>query len=327
MTERENYLKVINGETPDWVPYYRDAVEWTIPCFLMQFLGTEEKLDIFGTPWTMNENGPMPDNRHKPVLDDIANWKDVLNLPDLDAVDWEAALAFDMQNHDPNKAIECFSCQASAGNYFLPIMAMMSFEEGLCALAEDPDSVKEFCDYMCDFYMKLVDYEEKYYKPDVYILADDFCTARGPMISFKTYEELFRPYYKKLIDHIKEISGGKPVEFHMCGKGEEFVEDFIKMGVNIWQPAQPLNDLESLREKYGNSIVFTGTWQGGPAEAPGAPEALVRASARECIERYGKNGGLVFWDGDPVGNSEDMMNKIIWLADEIHTFGRTYYQK
>lgn len=325
LTERENYLKVIRGEKPEWVPYYRDCAEWTIPCFLMQFLGTEEKLDIFGTPWTINENGPMPDSRHKPILEDIADWKSVLNLPDLDAVDWEACAAFDMQNHDPNKAIEGFTCQGSAGNYFLPIMAMMGFEEGLLALAMDPESVMEFCEYMSDFYIKLVDYIEKYYHPDVYVLADDFCTARGPMISWNTYETLFRPYYKKLIDHIKETSG-KPIQFHMCGKGEQFVDDFYQLGVRIWQPAQPMNDLLGFREKYGNSLIFTGTWQGTKGEVPGVSEEVVRESVRECIEQYGKDGGLIIWDGDPVGTSEDMMNKIAWVADEVRTFGRTFYQ-
>lgn len=324
MTERENYLKVINGEQPEWVPYYRAAVDWIIPCFLMQFMATEEKRDMFGCPWTMNDNGAMPDNRQKPVLDDMANWRDVVNLPPLDEIDWEAAHAFDMQNHDPDRAVECFTCEGPAGNYFLPIMGMMGFEEGLCALVEDPDSVHEFCDYMCNYYIKLVDYEEKYYNPDVYILADDFCTARGPMISWETYETLFRPYYKKLIDHIKTYN--KPVEFHMCGKGEEFVHDFVKLGVNIWQPAQPLNDLEGLRAQYGNKLVFTGTWQGGPAGMPGASEEVVRASARECIDKYAP-GGLVFWDGDPVGSSEDMAQKVAWLAEEAMTYGKTFFKK
>ena len=35
ITEKENFLRIVNGEEPAWIPYYRDAVEWVFPDFVV----------------------------------------------------------------------------------------------------------------------------------------------------------------------------------------------------------------------------------------------------------------------------------------------------
>lgn len=104
MTEKENYLRVLNGEKPEWVPNYRDACEWVIPFFQSSYMATEEKIDFLGVHWVINESGPMADTRNPP-LDDVTKWRDVVHLPDPDTFDWETWSKRDMENHDPNKAI------------------------------------------------------------------------------------------------------------------------------------------------------------------------------------------------------------------------------
>lgn len=326
MTEKENYMKMIHGEQPEWIPYYRDAVDWVLPGYVCAHMATEEKRDLYGVKWTVNDAGPIADVSFH-VMQDINDWKKYVRIPDLDSLDWETMAEQDLKNADRENKVTIVMPQLStSGCFFIPLMDMMGFENGLCALWEEPDVVSEFFDYICTNMEKAIDYEMKYYKPDMMLLADDFCAAYGPMIAYPLYEEVLRPYYKRLISRI--LSYGVPVEFHICGKGEEFIDDFVSMGISAWQPAQPMNDLKGMKQKYGNKLVLNGTWySSSPAGAQGAPEDLVRQSVRDCMDNFGPGGGFCFWDGDPVGTSEDMLQKMAWLADEARSYGRQFYKK
>lgn len=88
MTERENYLMVLEGKQPEWVPYYRDACDWVIPWITTSYMAEEEKIDFVGARWVIDEAGPMVDTR-RPALDDISKWREVVHLPDVDSFDWE----------------------------------------------------------------------------------------------------------------------------------------------------------------------------------------------------------------------------------------------
>lgn len=81
----------------------------------------------------------------------------------------------------------------------------------------------------------------------------------------------------------------------MCGKCEPFVEDLLKMGIDSWQTAQGLNDLKGLKAKYGNRLIFCGTWStNGPAGVPGASEDIVRQEVRKCMDDLAEGGGMFF---------------------------------
>ena len=325
MTGKENYLKTLRREKPEWVPYYRDACQWVMPGFVMQHMASEDMRDWFGVPWTMNESGPMVLTGNY-VMDDVTKWKQYIHLPDLDSLNWDTMSQADLSVVDrENKAVGLLTMLTSGGCFFIPLMNMMGFEEGLCALVEEPDAVSEMFEYLCCYLEKIIDYGAKYYKPEVMIIADDICAATGPMISMETYQRLLRPYYKRLLDRIH--SYGVFAEVHMCGKGEDFVRDFVRLGADIWEPAQAINNLAELKKELGDKLIFNGGWASdGPGGIPGANETTVRESARLAIDTCGKDGGFVFWDGDAVGASEDMLTKIGWLADEVRAYGKTYYR-
>lgn len=324
MTERENYLKVLNGEQPDWVPNYWDACEWLIPPITALHMATEEKIDCLGVHWIIDDAGPMADTSYY-VMDDISDWRTYVHLPDIDAFDWEKSAEEEAAKHDPNKAIAVMP-GLGGGCFFIPLMNMMGFENGLCAMYEDPDEVKALFDHFLDWYKKLLEKCITYYHPDVIIMGDDICSANGPFISMDTFNELIRPYFKECIALVK--SHGIKFEMHMCGKGEHFIEEYLSLGMDIWQPAQPLNDLAGLKRKYGNRLIFNGTWHSSAGGGvPGAPESVVRQSVRDCMDQFAPGGGMVFWNGGLVGSSEDAKNKDMWSNDEARTYGRSFYQK
>ena len=325
MTERENYLLVMNGQKPEWIPNFEDAADMIIPAILLSHFMTEEKIDFFSVPWTLNDAGPMIDNHQKPVMEDVNDWKQFVHFPDVSEFPWEPTSQAQLAEHDPDKAIIIMP-NFGGGTIFMPLMNMMGFENGLCALIEEPDVCREFFAYVTSFYEECIPYIVKYYHPDAIIVGDDLCTATRSFISMDTYKEILKPLYQREIDIIHKY--GVKAELHMCGKCEPFVYDFADMGADSWEPAQGSNDIAAIQEKYGNKFVINGTWStGGPAWQPGAPESLVRSELRNCMDKYGKNGGMIFWTGGQVGNTQDQIDRFNWVTDEARKYGRIIYNK
>ena len=102
MTEKENYLRLLRGEEPEWVPVmtmapnpfgYAPPSAMVAPAMLSDhFYSPEAAKDVWGVNYIpVAEAGgakiPDPYNR---VLDDITKWRDVIKAPDVSGVDWEA---------------------------------------------------------------------------------------------------------------------------------------------------------------------------------------------------------------------------------------------
>ena len=324
MNERENYKLLLNGEQPAWVPYYRDAVDWVVPSVVASFLDSEERIDFFGVKWTRSPMGNISDVTDL-CLQDIRKWRDVVHFPDLDSYDWKMLAEKDTKMHNPDKMMTAMIMPCPGGNFFIPLMNMMGFEEGLIAMAEEEEEVAALFEHICQFLEKLEQYMIDYYKPDMVHIGDDIASANSMFISRPTFERLITPFFKRLIE--RAVSQGIAVEWHCCGKCESIVEDFVDMGITTWESAQPLNDLTAIKNRFGNRLILNGCWQGNnPAELPGASEEVVRAAVRKTIDLYASGGGFSFWDGDPVGPGEDMKNKIAWIADEVRNYGRLFYK-
>ena len=324
-TEHENYLMVMSGTQPEWVPNFEDALDMIIPApFLMHFM-TEEKRDFFGVPWVIVDAGPMVDNHQPHVMDDINDWKQFVHFPDPASLPWEAMAQQQLaEEHDPNKALIIMP-NLGGGTIFMPLINMMGFEDGLCAIMEEPEVAAEFFGAVTDFYVDCIPYIVKYYHPDTIIVGDDLCTADSQFITMGTFEEILKPLYQRQIDAVHKE--GVYAELHMCGKCEPFVHEFASMGADSWQPAQGMNDIAGIQAKYGNDLIINGGWRtDGPAWCPGASEDLVRSELRECFDTFAGDSAFIFWTGGQVGFSEDQAARFAWVTDEARSYGRQFYK-
>ena len=60
--------------------------------------------------------------------------------------------------------------------YFQHLMAFMGFENGMCALYEEPEECKALLEYLSDFYINIMENMIDHYKPDVISIKDDTAT-------------------------------------------------------------------------------------------------------------------------------------------------------
>ena len=339
LTEKENYMRVVNGEMPEWVPRTMFASPGKPPATGMAMISA---IPMFGE-FNMDENGkplgftdmwgveytaskmtsyasqPTPG---KHLMDDITKWRDIIKAPEIPDIDWAAAAEKDMAMVDRTQT----ALYGGMSGYFLALMNFMGFSEGMAAMVEEPEEVKALFSYMHDFFAKLNVKIRDYYRPDVFSLSDDIASAGNIFVSLPMYRDLVKPFAAADAQLFRDA--GIPIAMHCCGKCDDLIEDWVEMGVQVWQPAQLSNDLKGIKAKYGRSLALEGCFDSqGPANYPNAPEEVVRQAVRDCIDDYAPNGGFIFWAstyGDP--DDPDTANKQKWITEEYDSYGRNFYK-
>ena len=337
LTERENMLRVLKGEDPAWVPRYGSlpnpqakyprAMSTVRPSILNRADEQGVTRDIFGVEYvaTAETGGMMLPKPGKFILDDVRKWRDVIKVPDLSDLDWAAMAQKDVEAGNIDYENTVVAAGTHVG-YFQHLMNFMGFTEGLIAMHEEPEAVLELYEYLSDFYVEIAKKSVEYFKPDMLCITDDTATAMAPFISLEMYRKLVKPYHARLAQ--VAIDNGLFIDMHNCGKCEVFLEDWLEFKVNLWEPAQVMNDLIGIQKKYGDRLVLAGCWDSqGPVGWPGASEELIRQSVRDVIDTYTKHGGFMFW-GSVMGVAGDpeVEKRQRWVIDEYEAYRETPYR-
>jgi hypothetical protein len=320
MTERENYLLAVQGKEHPWVPEMRGATAGYAPEWLTLAVDPKTNRNALGVEYTANENGRISSHA-RPLLSHISEWRNKVKLPDPAALDWKAEAAKYEAQADPSKA----RTGRVTPSLFLYLVDLMGWVEGLCTIAEEPEETAEFYDYVSGFAAKLAKLEIEHLKLDVLGLSDDIANEKGPFVSQECFRTLYKPYYRKIIKVAQDA--GVPVDFHCCGACDFLLDEFVDMGAKIVQIPRPYDDVKAWKKRVGTGAVLEGGWdwhsKGG---LPNATEAEVRASAREALDTWARNDpAFIFWEGDAIGDGQDMKNKVVWIRDEVAKYGKTIY--
>ena len=316
LTEKENYLRMLRGEMPEFLPKY-DMMGWGVICSLFADLKNEAgvKINEFGVELstTKEAGGATMPAPGKYILDDITKWRDVIKAPDLSGVDWEKLAKKDLANKDPNNPLFAY-----CGAQFMPLMDFMGFTEGLCAMYEEPEEVYALFEYITDYNLELEKNMIKYYKPDIYYLCDDTATAHNPFISLDMYRSLVKPFQKKQADLARE--NGLLVQMHNCGRSEDQIDDWLELGVAAWDPAQVSNDLLGIKKKYGRRLVLNGCWDSsGPVSWTTTDDQVLKDALVEYVDTFAPGGAFGFAahvmgsiDDPDAKRKMDIIDKFYW---------------
>ena len=312
LTPKENLMRMFDRELPEYLPRYDF---WGWGCGLPMQTGKKSAdgypLDEFGIEYTTTEasmGGMMP-VPGRILLDDITKWRDVIKTPDISDWDWEKLAKEALRDKDTehNPVI------LHNGGYFMTLMNMMGMANGLCALIEEPEEVYELFDYLSAYYIEREKGLLKYFHGDIYELADDTAANDCPFISVETYQNLIKPFAKREAD--LALDAGLKIGMHDCGKAESFIPDWIDIGVQIWEPAQTMNDLMAVKEKFGRDIIIAGGWDNqGYISFEDTPDDIVRDAVIDYVDRFAPNGAFCFMAhtmGSPGEENFDSKEKMI----------------
>ena len=306
VSSRENMMAMYAEKAPYWVPMPADVDFLHFPLY-SDNLGRGRAVDItdaFGIDWEYvpTAGGSIVRAGVKPCMEDVNEWKERINFPDIDKWDWAGEA--ERINIDVARSGE-FSFVN--GFWFERLISFMEFMNAALALIDDDqkDAIHELFTASTEFGCKLVDKLCEYWpRIDTFTVHDDWGSQKAPFFSQETAEELFVPYMKILTDHIH--SKGRFAALHSCGHNFTRVQCFIDGGFDQWTP-QNMNDTHRLYDEVGDKIIIGVVPD--PFNLETTSEKEQRERARDYVDRFCKPGkpSTLNWVGPmPQAFSEEL---------------------
>ena len=347
LTPKENFLRLAKGEIPESVPLWSmgrpgfngESMYLTVGPFIFPRGGGpdvkpgDKFIDAFGIGRVANaETGfqylPEPGNF---ILKDITKWHEVIKHPIMpDIGDWEKKAKADWEqsgiDYTKSAAAASFTFVQDQGPFQF-LMAAMGFTEGLMAMYEEPEHVKELLHYICDFFVPIIEKTVEHYTLDAVYYMDDTATRYNPFISVEMFRDILKPVYARLFQ--PAVNRGLPIMFHNCGRCEDFFPDMVELGVRMSDPMQVDNDLLGIKATFGSQLVICGGYQYPLTEQwPQYDEEVLRQSVRDTIDSLAPNGGFAF-SGGPMGAMGDETAPIVRniIMEEAYNYGLDYYNR
>lgn len=259
LTIKQNLLEVINGGQPDrFVNQYEfmDLImEAPMDLPLAPAPGTRVKNKwgiTFDWPEGQIGSFPMHDDDHK-VIKDICNWRESVTAPTVFYSDeeWAAAIAHANAVNRDEKYVTAFC----APGIFEMTHHLMSMEDALMALYEEPEEMKALIDYVVEYELAYAKEYIKHIHPNALFHHDDWGSQISSFLSPQMFEEFILPAYKKVYGYWKD-NGVELIIHHSDSYAANLVPYMIEMGIDIWQGVMTTNNIPEMI-KLGNCEMKT----------------------------------------------------------------------
>jgi len=171
-------------------------------------------------------------------------------------------------------------------------------EEWMMAHLIHPDYIKECFELQTEIGLKNLEMYRQAVGDRIDIIGmtgTDFGIQHGLMISRECYREFYKPYHKKMNDWVHKHTGWKTF-MHSCGSIIDIMDDIIEAGFDIINPVQISADRmepATLKEKYGDKLVFWGGAVNPQKTMPFGMAEEVYEEAKQNIEIFSKGGGFI----------------------------------
>jgi uroporphyrinogen decarboxylase len=130
---------------------------------------------------------------------------------------------------------------------------------------------------------------------DAIWLGEDLGSQTSTLISPDQWRARYRPRHERIIAAVKAVKSDIVVIMHSDGAVAPLIEDFIAMGIEVYNPVQPNvpgSDPAELAAKYGGRMSFFGGID-QQALLPGGDEAEIAGEIRRRASILGKSGGYL----------------------------------
>lgn len=336
----DNYKMLFHGETPYWIPnngwLFCDVNEFrprqNPDCiahhqcldggeYIDYAKGPKVRTGLFGLPleWEVKSQGATvrPGN---PLCPNMNEWKEILELPNLDEFNWNEMHDMNVTYLGSNKANQ-LGIQLGLWER---LMCLMDVSNAAIALMDEDQeyAIQEFLDYLSDFYCDYITRCSKIGRIDSVMFHDDWGTQNGPFFSLSICRQFFVKPMKKIVDtcHSLDIV----FEHHCCGKAEKLVPCMVECGTDYWFPQASINNVDQLIEEYKNDhITFSVS---SPLLPRGSSKEEIRDLGRKFVEKY-KDKGILFCQNVSL-NSNPTHDPSLYpiFANAVYEYSRLAFQ-
>jgi len=130
---------------------------------------------------------------------------------------------------------------------------------------------------------------------DAIWLGEDLGSQTSTLISPDEWRTRFKPRHKRMIDKLKKENPEIIMIMHSDGAVAPLSDDFIELGVDVYNPVQPNvegSDPQELKDKYGDYISFFGGIDQQEL-LPSGDLVKIRSEIKNRIGILGKNQGYL----------------------------------
>ena len=281
MNKKENLLKTINHDGPEWIPYcWEGALKVVTPTFTER--PDLEGYDSWGCYWDHSEvTGTYPsENCRLKGAQEIRG----LEAPDPYAPGLLERAKREIGETDRNETLVL--CTNHIGIHERAYI-LLGMEDYLAELLISNELIQILFDKIYDFKLKFAMRMLDELDIDGIWMGDDWGTQHSMFFSPDMWRKMIKPHMRHIYD---EIHGrGKLVFQHSCGKIEKIIPDLVEIGLDAWNPCQPCNDLKKLKNEYGSMLTFMGGVDSEILDIKG--DAEIKDEVRKRIDEMAAGGG------------------------------------
>jgi len=339
MTSRENTLRAIRFEQPDYIPmafhinascwhhYDQNALQdlqeshpFLFPNFARQEKVTphyglnqrkaEPYTDPWGCVWLTSDNGITGSVHGHPLLD----WENFASYtpPDPETtdgtytVDWQK---IEVRVRRQRENGELVGGGLPHGHTFLRLQDIRGYENLMLDMIDEEPRLSRLIDMIEEFnYRFVLKWMEQ--EPDMMSYPEDLGMQVGPMLSPDHFRKFIKPVYQKLMKPARD--SGCIVHMHSDGDIRTLVDDLIDGGVEVINLQDLVNGIDWIANKFAGRTCIDLDIDRQDVTARGTP-GQIDTLIREEVEKLGsKAGGLMMiyglYPGVPLENIEALMN-------------------
>jgi len=309
MTSRENVIRTIRRDAPEWIPYRYDGCITMIKPDLVVRPEISGK-DDWGVQWI--ENG----GKKETYPDSVP----VINIEDIreyyaPATDWNAV-------HSQLK-VSVGDCRRKDTLVIvydeLPIFErtqlLLGYSQFMVSLKTEEELFNCLLDIITDYQEKLVETIMDC-SADGIRFTDDWGMQDRLFVSPEDWRKFFKPRYKKLYGIVKNKNG--IIFQHSCGYLEDIMPDIVEMGVDVLDPCQPsANDIFAWKNKYGKNLSFMGGLDTQGYLSFGTP-AEVKKQVKKVAAKMSEGGGYIAAPSHTIDIPDANRQAMIEAINEIN---------
>ncbi len=165
-----------------------------------------------------------------------------------------------------------------------------------------PDELGNAINRIGEFYLNIckAELEASAGLLDGMVIWGDIAFKQGPLFDPEYWRTYYKPWVKAMVDECHKHN--IPVMYHGCGNVNIVFQDYIDIGVDIYNPLEVKAGMDTLelRRKYGHSIVLCGNnditlWERGDRDE-------IRREVMRILNAA-KGGGLIFQSDHSVSSN------------------------